>query len=377
MGSQTDEFYYRLRRSHEVVSYVELVAPDQEARPLKVLDGEVACDRTAQVRRSLNCRVVDPTGEITPRNAGEILTPYGTELRAYRGIKWQDKSGEWVEEVCPLGVFRLSRSSIQYRADGQSDISLESYDHSRTIQRDKFIQPYVIAASTNLLTAIKEIIKRTFPGAEYDAITTSMKTTAPLLLDTGADPWEAVSILARSMGCEIYFDVEGRVVIAPPPDILAQPAPAFSYYEGNDGSLIDLGREFSDDQGFNGVVVTGESPGDEKPPARGEAWDENANSPTYRYGDYGEVPMFITDNTAKTDEECTRIAKSQLALMLGAPARLSISGVVNPSYEAGEVVRVTLARSGVDNLYGVDAFNVPLAGSATQRLSLREKRTLS
>jgi hypothetical protein len=374
VGTQTDEFYERIRRSHTVVSYVDMIAPDQEARRLQVLDGEVQADRTAQVRRSLHCRIVDPTGEITPRATGEVLTPYGTELRPYRGIKWQNNDGTWSEEICPLGVFRLSKSSITYKADGTSDITVEAYDRSRTIQRDKFIKPYVVDANTNILTAIKEIVKRTFPDVQYDAISTTLTTTAPMLLDTGADPWEVLNQLAKSMGCEIYFDVLGRLVIAPPPDIAANPAPDFTYIEDDGCTMIDLARDFSDENAFNGVIVTGESPGDEKPPVRGEAWDDSPASPTYRYGDYGEVPLFVTDNTAKTEEDCIKIAKAELALILGRPAALSITATVNPSYEAGDVVQVRLARSGVDGLYGVDAFNVPLAGSATQRLALRERR---
>lgn len=374
MGTQTDEFYRRIRLSHEVVSYVEMIAPDQEAKLLKVLDGEVAVDRSAQVRRSLNCRVVDPTGEVTPRTTGEVLTPYGTQLRAYRGIKWKNNDGTESEEICPLGVFRLARSSITYKADGTSDITLEAYDHSRTIQRDKFTTPYVIPASTNLLFAIKEIVKRTFPGVEYDAISTVNTTTGPMLLDTGSDPWEACNQLAKSMGCEIYFDVLGRLVIAPPPDIAANPAPDFTYFDSDGGHMMDLARDFADEGAYNGIVVTGESPGDERPPVRSEAWDDSPSSPTYRFGDYGEVPYFITDNTAKTEEDCHKIAKAQLALLLGRPASLSMTSLVNPSYEAGNVVHVRLHRAGIDGLYGIDAFNVPLSSAGTQRLAMRERR---
>jgi hypothetical protein len=370
MGTMTDEFYDEIRTSHTAFSYVDVIAPDQEAKRLITIEGEVTCDRTAQVRRSLTCRAIDPLGDITPRKTGEILTPYGTELRAYRGVRYSDGR----TETCALGVFRLARSVISDKSDGTSDIQLEAYDRSRTIQRDKFVTPYTITAGTNLLTAIKQIVQRTFPDATYDAIGTSLVTTAPMLFDSGGDPWEACSMLAKSMGCEIYFDVEGRVAIVPPHDINALPAADFSYIEGDRCTMLDLGRVFSDEPGYNGIIVTGESPGDEKPPVRGEAWDTSPTSPTYRYGNYGEVPAFITDSTAKTTEDCERIAKSELALTLGSSSQISLTATVNPSYEAGAVVGIKRQRSGVDGLFIVDAFNVPLDISATQRLNLRERR---
>lgn len=374
MGIMTDEFYERLRRSHTVFSYVDVISPDQETQRLKVVGGEVGCDRTAQIRRNLNCRAIDPLGIITPRNSGEILTPYGTELRAYRGIKWKLADGTWHEEVCALGVFRLARSTISDKADGTSDIQLESYDRSRTIQRDKFVTPYQIPSGTNVLSAIKDIVQRTFPDAVYDSITTSITTTGPLLYDSGSDPWAACTDLARSMGCEIYFDVEGRVAIVPPEDINALPNPEFSYVEGDGCTMLDLSRVFSDEPGYNGVIVTGETPGDEKPAVRGEAWDMSPTSPTYRYGPYGEVPVFVTDSTAKEQEDCEKIARAQLALILGASSQIGLTTAVNPSYEAGAVVQVKRPRSGVNGLYILDAFNVPLESTGTQRLSLRERR---
>lgn len=370
MGGMTDEFYDEIRKSHTVLSWVDVISPDQEVKKLSVVDGEVSCDRSAQVRRDLRCRAIDPTGEITPRATGEILTPYGTELRAYRGVKYPDGR----TEVCPLGVFRLSRSAISDKGDGTSDITLEAYDRSRTIQRDKFITPYTVDSGTNILDAIKDIVKRTFPDAEYDSITTAMTTTGPLLFDSGADPWEACQTLAKSMGCEIYFDVEGRVAIVPPDDINALPAPDFTYIEGERCTMLDLGRIFSDESGYNGVIVTGESPGDELPPVRAEAWDMSPTSPTYRYGPYGEVPLFITDSTAKTAEDCGKIANTQLALILGRSSQVGLTATVNPSYEAGAVVQIERQRSGVEGLYILDSFNVPLAASATQRLTLRERR---
>jgi hypothetical protein len=371
MARQTDFFYESIRKSHRVISWIDVIAPDQEVVQLPAIDGQVDADRTAAFRRKLSAQCIDPTGLITPRNQGEVLTPYGTELRAYRGIRYSESEDDY--EVCPLGVFRLSRSSITDNNAGSPVITLEAFDRSRTISRNKFKVPYVIAANTSLMTALQEIAKMTFPDCEFDVITSSLTATAPQLYEAGADPWEAISKLARSMGCEAYFDVDGRLAVLPPHDVNALTAPDFTYIEGEGNIALDMSREYSDEGVFNGYIVTGESVGDQLPPVRGEAWDENPTSPTYRFGPYGEVPGFITDSNAKTQEQCQAIAQAQLALTLGATSRLNMTGIVNPSYECSDVVQVKREKAKVDGLYVVDAFSVPLR-AMTQSLSLRELR---
>ncbi|MGW0682861.1 DUF5047 domain-containing protein [Streptomyces sp. NPDC002754] len=377
MASQTDRFYAEIRKSHTAVSYVEVVTPDLEVTRLQITDGSVDCDRSAQIRRHITLSAVDPTGRLTPRTTGEILTPYGTEIRAFRGVVYSDGTAE----LAPLGVFRLSMCTITAGVMGTVTIQLEGFDRSRTISRDKFLEPYTIAAGANLLDAIKQIVIRTFPDAEYDAVDTDLTVTAPMLFDSGSDPWDACTQLAQSMGCEIYFDVLGRIVIAPPPDIAAMPAPDFSYIEGQSCTMLDLTRVFTDDPGYNGVIVTGESAGDEAPPVRAEAWDMNPSSPTYRYGPYGEVPYFVTDSVVKTTDDAAVLAASQLALIIGYTAQLSLSTLVNPSFEGGDVIEVKRVESGVDGLYVLDAFSVPLmtgqtsgGGTNYQTLTMRERR---
>lgn len=370
MARMTDRFLEEIKHSHNFVSYVDVIAPDLRTVRLPATDGEVTVDNTAAVRRSCNITCVDPTGELTPRDPGGILTPYGSEIRPYRGVVYSDGT----EEVAPLGVFRISKVDVSDAAGGSPEIKIEAYDRSRTIARDKFTVPYVVEEGTNLLTAIREIIDRTFPGATYDSITTTMTTSAPMLFDAGDNPWEAVTELALSMGCEIGFGVEGEIEISPPTDINALPAPDFSYIEGQGCTMTDLSLVFTDEPGFNGVIVAGESTGDELPPVRGEAWDEEPTSPTYRKGPYGEVPQFVTDTNVKTEEEAAIVAESILAGSLGFSAQLSVTATVNPALEAGNVVEVRRARTGVSGLYTLDAFKVPLSKSGTQPLTLRQKR---
>lgn len=371
----TNRFLAEIRRSHRVISYIDVISPTQEVLRLPATGGEVNVDRTADIRRSCRATCIDPTGLLVPESADSLLTPYGTILRPYRGVEYTDGSGDI--EVLPLGVFRLSKSNVNDSTGGSPDISLEAYDLSRTVQRDKFTSPYVIEPDTNIIEAIKAILARTFPDLQYDSISTTRTTTAPKLYDVGDDPWKAVTDLATSLGCDIYFDVEGWVVIAPPVDIDALPSPDFTYIEGQGCIMTSLSRVFTDEPGFNGVVITGESPGDELPPVRAVAWDEEPTSATYHLGPYGEVPMFITDQTIKTQEDAQSVADQLLRNQLGFSSGLTVTGVVNSSYEAGHVVQVERLRSRVTGLYAVDAFNVPLRAADLQGLTLRAKRTLA
>lgn len=365
----TDRFLAEIRTNHTMISYVVVTSPNQESARLEAVSGDVNVDRAASIRRSCSVTCIDPDGTWTPTGPESILTPYGTELRPYRGVRYADG----VEEVYPLGVFRIAKAD-PVDTVGSMEIRIEAYDLSRTVKRDAFTSPYVIPSGTNVVQAIKDILARTFPDLAYDAITTTLTTTAPKVYDVQDDAWEAATELAVSIGCELYFDVVGRVVIAPTADIDALPAPVFDYIEGESCTMTDLAQSYTDEPGFNGVVVTGETPGDELPAVRGEAWDDEPTSATYRLGPYGEVPQFHNDQNVKTQEAATAAAQQLLRGLLGFSSSLDIRAMVNPAFEAGEVVEVKRARSNVDGLFMVDAFNIPLSADGDQRIQLRQKR---
>jgi hypothetical protein len=373
METATDEFLAEIRKSHHVISYVDVVSPTNEVTRLFATGGTVTEDATAEVRRRCSLSCVDSTGDLTPKSAEDLLTPYGTEVKPYRGVMYADGR----VEVMPLGVFRISQVDVDDSVGGSPDIRIEAYDRSRTVARDKFIEPYTVAKGTNLVDAIKAIIARTFPDAEYDSITTTMTTSAAIIYDANTSPWEAVTGLAKSLGCEVYFDARGRVVIAPPTDIDALPGPDFEFIEGRGCTMTNIASRFTDEPGFNGIVLTGESLGDEKPPVRAVVWDSEPTSPTYHLGPYGEVPDFVTDPNVKTQAEADNAAKSLLQGKLGFSDQVTITAWPNPALTAGSIVQVERERSGATGLYSVDAITTPLSAKEAGTLTVRRKRLIS
>ena len=392
MDGRSSRFFETLKKSHTSFSYVECTSATNETVRLVTLGGEVTVDRTASVRRRLTVSCTDPTGDLTPERAGDLLTPYGTTIRPYRGIRYEDGT----IEVCALGVFRLSQviitddsgtgSSAQGGGSAQSStrqvggasgglfIAIDAYDLSRTVARDKFTTPYIIAEGTNVISAIQTILARTFDDLQYDAMGTNLTVTPTQVYDAGSDPWEACQNLALSLGADLYFDIYGNVVISPPPDIQSLTAADFEYVEGESGTMLGLEKYFSDEPGYNGVVVIGESPGDDLPPVTATAWDDDPASLTYHLGPYGEVPMFVQDQLVKTEQEAQAVANAVLSAILGFVSQVSLDTIVNPAFECGDVVRIVRARSKVNDYYVIDSFSVPLSAIDSQTLVLRQTR---
>lgn len=372
----TDAFLREIRQSHEVVSYVDVTTHDNRTFRLTATDGSVNIDRTADIRRRCTVSCVDPDGTITPVNAESILTPFGTELRLYRGVRYTSGVLAGAEEVVPLGVFRLSKAQVKDSVGGSTDISLEAYDLSRTVRRDKFTDVYTVATGTNIITAIKAIIGRTFSDLQFDTFASTVVSTAPLVFDADSDPWVAVTQLATSIGCEVWFTGTGVLRVAPPVDIDHLPAPVFTYVEGAGCTMLDLDVVFTDEPGFNGVVLTAQAAGSADPPIRSVVWDSEPSSPTYHLGPYGEVPMFVTNSTVTKQADADAAAAAALNQVLGFSSQLNLTAMVNPALDANDVIQVTRARSGVNAKYALDAVSIPLRANGTSALSLRQKRTV-
>lgn len=373
----SDAFFREIQKSHTVHNYIDVVTNDNRTFRLEATGGSVSVDRTADIRRRCTVSCVDPDGTITPTSAASILTPYGTLIKPYRGVRYTSGPLAGSTEVVPLGVFWLSKAEVRDQVGGSPAISLEAFDFSRNIQRALFVDPWTVNTGTNVIDAIKAIVNRTFPDATFDTFASQVTVNAPLVFDVDTSPWDAIQSLATSAACEVFFTATGVVKIAPPVDIDHLPAPVFSYIEGPDCTMLDLDVVFTDDPGFNGVVLTGESAGSDTPPVRSVMWDTQPSSPTYYKGPYGQVPMFVTDSTVTTQSDADAAAAAQLNQILGFSSQLNATITVNPALDANDVVQVTRARSGVNAKYAVDSLTIPLGPGGTSSISLRQKRTVA
>lgn len=385
MKSPSPEYLSALSRSHPVFVRAELLLDGAvEESALRVLPGgSVTVDYNATSRRSLNLTLVDTSGTLLPRNPGDLLTPYGTEIRLWYGVGayprtlLADTLAKYVvsedQEWVSIATCRIS--AVDVADDGSATIAVEAFDRARTIARNLFTAPYIIGAGTNYVTAISAMVQDRLPDVDMDLVSGVDDTTPLIVIDPESDPWGEITKMATTIGCDAYFNSDGTFVLAQVPDA-AEEDIDWTYREGRDSTLISTSRRMDDDPGYNGVVLTAEST-TLPAPLRSEVWDMNPNSPTYADGRYGRVPKFMTSPYPTTQAQADAFANAELQRLVGGTEQITLATVPHPLHEPGDCVYVQRAASGVDQVALVDSFTIPIGVTEAMQVSLRRRRTTS
>lgn len=328
-----------------------------------VSDGTVTLDGQASIRGRCDLTVRDL--DLIPSGPGDLLSPYGNEVKVERGIRYLDGT----EELVPLGVYRIEDAEVD-DTGGDLPISIPAYDRSKRISDAKFEEPYEIASGTNFATAIEDTIKLTYPDVVSSLAETEL-TTPPIRAEEGEDRWEFCRGLAKAIGMELYFNGEGELVLAPyvTGEVVATLA------EGPGGVLKGVRRRMTRENARNKIIATGENTGNAAP-VRAEALDDNPASPTYYYGDFGQVPDWYTSPHIAADEQAQDAAEAVLAKRLGVTQSVDFRSLVNPALEPGDTVRITRERAGVDEDHVLDQVVIALTAEGEMSGQTRETQVV-
>ena len=397
----TTDFKEQVRASHIATVRAEVWQADQRLLTLEAIDGSVEVDARRSVRRTCSLTVVvpeptleleqvpgtstyndlitlygtypvmaaevatyaglAPAGEyrtivvessVVPEDAYGFLTPYGNELRLWRGVILPDGT---TEEV-PLGVFVILNVEVQEGREGTT-IAVTGADRSLRISRARWTEPYAIR-SIATETAIGDLLLDRWLDVETSFTSTGTLVSATLGTDTQSDPWHDALKLAQSAGYDLYFDGNGVAVLEPTRDYETA-TPDEVYLEDEDAMVLDLVRSLTAEETYNGVIATGE--GTELTDVyRGEAWDEDPDSPTYRYGSFGQVPRFYSSPLIASTNQAQSAAESILARGKGLTEQIDWTQITDPSLDVGDVVVVVNANTKVNRTLILDRLTIPL-----------------
>lgn len=365
----SDAFLAAVRGSHRIVSRARVITPGVTgANPagvdLRILDGSVTLDATADVRGSLDLTVVEPWPD---GNTTADLVPYGTEVAISRGIVF----GNGAIERAPLGIYRLVTVEQDDAPAGALRISAQ--DRMSGIVEARMLTPVSYAASETFGEVVTELVEAVYPAAviEWDDASDLEPIGRKVVVEE--DRYGFLRELVTSLGKVFFWDYRGVLVIRDPPD---PTVPVWDVDAGASGVLVEASRALSREEVYNAVVATGEALDDVAPPL-GIAYDLDPTSVTYWNGDFGKVPRRFSSPFITTNAQAVKAAQNMLAEALGLPYAVDLSVVPNPALEPLDVVRVTYppdrTRSPAvrQETHVLDVLTIPLNPAGTLTASTR------
>lgn len=363
-NSVSAAFIEAIGTSHTLAALVRVYRSGVPILDLAPMDGAVSLDATAAVRSTCEFEVADDgTLGYIPTDDAAALAPYGNQVQLARGVQYANGD----QELVSLGFFRIDESDVSDTGDSLV-VKVSGQDRAAIVSDAKFEDPYTVAIGTLFTTAILALVQYAIPDVTYRFASSSI-TTPALIAEEGEDRWDFAQGLAAALGAELFFDSDGVLVLRPVPTAIDDPS--IYLQEGDGGVLLDATRNWARAESFNKVIVTGENTSLSETAAlpRGEAYDNNPNSPTYYYGSFGKVPRFESSEFITTNTQAQDMASGILAKELGTTQAIDFGAVVDPRLSVSDVVQITRERIQIDENHVVDTLDIPLAvdGNTTGR----------
>lgn len=357
---------------HTAVAKAEVWTSDQKLADLSISSGSVTIDSGSAARRTCSVQLFDDreSSNLVPDNDFDLLTPFGNELRLYRGVQFDDGTREYV----PLGVFVITEVGIQDSNEGVK-ISLSGQDRSLIVSRAKWTEPYQLI-NASLESSILDLLKNRYPDVTTAFPTTNITINQVILgTETDNDPWKDAVEIAQLVGYDLFFDVDGVVQMKQFPS-LDGAVVVSTFNENSNTTIISIDRAISTRETYNGVIYIVE--GTEVPtPLRVEVWDEDSASPTYRFGKFGEVPIFVESSLVTTTAEAISAATSLLNIYIGAQESITWTQIVNPTLDVQDVVYIKATGAKVDRLVILDKLEIPLQSEEAMKADARTVRVVA
>lgn len=338
------------------MSRVEVLRDGDPVLDLDVIDGTVTLDANASFRGRVDVRVAIPR-DLIPRADGDLLTPYGDEIRVSRGVTFPEGG----EELVALGVFPIEELTLNDSGTSWS-VTITGNDRASRIADARLETPYNIPAGTNYVTAIRDLLDGAAPGRYEYAFPPTSRVTPLIAFEEGDDRWQRAQEMAESIGMALFFNGDGVCTMRPESDPALDPVAEI--VDGHNGVLISATRDWTRAQIYNRVIATGDN-ADLPAPVIGIATDDNPESPTYYYGRFGRKPRFYQSQFIMSVSQALDAARGILSRSTGKSKRVSFGAVANPALEPGDVIVVRRESIGLGReAHVLDEVKINLASGA-------------
>lgn len=325
---------------------------------IPIESGSITFDVTAPIQGSLTM----DTAQSWPVNAQDLCTPYGNEVFVERGVVYGDGSTEWVS----LGYYRINSVEQQYAPLGA--LTLICQDRMAGIIDAKITSPITFAAGTTVLAIIESLVTSVYPWAVFDYDASLASATINVAQTTTDDRYGFIDALVASYGMIWYWDYRGYLYVHTPPSLNS---PVATVNTGRNGVVVTMARTLDRQSLYNGVVATGQQAASTTPPTA-TVVDVNPASPTYWYGQFGQVPQFYSSSFLTTQAQCVVAAQSLLVQSTGLPYEIDFGMVPNPAIALWDPVTVVYSGGANSENHIIKQLVVGLAATDVMTAQTRQ-----
>lgn len=353
MRTVTQQFLDAITKSHRLSITCDVMLDDEVIVPnLPLAGGSVTVDAGSDIRYTCSVTVSDIA--YLPRDPTDPLAPYGNRLRIRRGIRYTNGQ---VERV-PVGLFAIDEPGGDMNI---GPLTVSGRGLESVLQANTLTDAFSCAGTDSHVDAITDLVTAVMPTQVIDsAAVTGDQPPASKTWDQGADRWAACRELARAVGCEIFFDAEGTLVIRPFPPPPAEATPVWTVSGGTGGVLVAADMKFSLSGVYNGVRAMSDGNAlDGAVPVSAQVVDDDPASPTRWGGPIGKRLKTIKSPLYQDFDQCNAAAVALLPTVLGANRAINLRAVPNPALEAGDCIRVVYG-DGYAELHTVQSLTIPL-----------------
>lgn len=363
------QFLATLRGSHKTFTRVQVLTSFQTGigpvggTIIDVIAGAVSQDGNADIRSSVE--LTTPGGlNVFPQLPSGLLTPYGNELFIECGIEL----GNGSVEIISQGYFRID--AVEESNAPHGPIRITAFDRMKGIVEARLTAPISFPAGTLISTIFTQLITEVYPTATIEFDDGFGGTALASGQVAEEDRFKFLDNLVTSNGKVMYWDYRGILVIKTPPD------PTVSVWDinaGTQGVLVSATRSISREGVFNAVVALGESV-NSTPPVRAIALDNDPNSPTFWFGNFGKVPRFFSSSFITTYAQALNAAQSILRKTIGLPHSVNFASISNPALEPLDAVAIN--QLDVVALHVIETLITPLIPSRPMTGTTRRQANL-
>lgn len=261
-------------------------------------------------------------------------------LEVAEGSLWYDKvitisrgadppaSPAFTGKIGTFLIDRVSRSPIDHT------VTITGRDFTKKMLGSKFGFTTFFAANEPIENIISVIA--TNAGIVSQSLPlTGQNSAKPWTFDAGTDRWVAISEIATAHGYDIYFDVDGTLVMALFADIANDPI-TYVFQTGlSVGNLSGYTKTITDARIKNHIVIRGESPSGT--PIIAEARNVNPASPT-RIAALGERTDIFESSFVSDLAQAQSMADNLLTISGLDSFEVPLTGIVVPWLDVNSIV---------------------------------------